>query len=344
MSAGDTAPRSRPSAAEEVATRDRLEMTTQLVCELERLSCEQEARTEAVLADLTGRTGVLGAMVDAIPDPVAVIDDSGMFTHLNQAAETLLGPARELGALHAWRSVDWIYRADGVTRLPPDEMPVARALRGEVVDGVEMYLAPPELPQGMWLLVSVRPIRVEGAARGAVLILRDVTDRKLREREMEQQLAREKERNDLLERMREAIQQLSTPVLEVWDDVLAVPIVGVVDSMRAAEMMDRVLAAVENSQCRYLILDITGIDAVDTATADRFAKLVTAVEILGAQCFLTGARAQVAQAMASLGIELGRLTTFRTLKHALAECMRLTAAAAARPRLDEIFNSKRARP
>jgi len=188
--------------------------------------------------------------------------------------------------------------------------------------------------------VSVKPVRVDGAERGAVLICRDISERKRWELEMERQLVREREKNELLERMKDAMQVLSTPILEVWDDVLAVPIIGVVDSMRAAEMMERVLAEVERKQCRYLIIDITGVDVVDTATADRFGKLVTAVEILGAQCFLTGARAVVAQTMASLGVELGRLTTFRTLKHALSECMRLSAAAAARPRLEDLLAGK----
>jgi rsbT co-antagonist protein RsbR len=99
-------------------------------------------------------------------------------------------------------------------------------------------------------------------------------------------------------------------------------VIGIVDSARASDMMARVLEAVERKQCRFLIIDITGVDVIDTATADRFLKLVTAAEILGTQCFLTGARAGVAQTLASLGMDLKGLTTLRNLKHGIAECMR----------------------
>lgn len=333
-------PEGAPPAETAVELREQLDLTNLLVAELERVSCEQEARLEKLIGDLSARTSILAATVDGIPDAVAVVNEHGSFTHLNAMGELLFGAARDAGMLDDWRSSGGIFLPDGVTRFPPEELPLARALRGETVEGVEMLVRNPGQPQDLWLLVSVKPVRVDGAERGAVLICRDISERKRWELEMERQLVREREKNDLLERMKDAMQVLSTPILEVWDDVLAVPIIGVVDSMRAAEMMERVLAEVERKQCRYLIIDITGVDVVDTATADRFGKLVTAVEILGAQCFLTGARAVVAQTMASLGVELGRLTTFRTLKHALSECMRLSAAAAARPRLEDLLAGK----
>lgn len=325
-----------------LSLQEQLAMTNLLVHELERMACDQEVRMEALLDELSGRTGVLGATIDGIPDPVAVVDENGAFTHFNAAAERFFEPARASGTLDHWRTAE-LYRADDMTRFAPDEIPLARALRGEPVEGEEMFAGDPASGEGMWLVVSVKPIRREGVYKGAVIVLRDITERKAREHEIERQLVREKEKNELLERMRDAISQLSTPILEVWDDVLAVPIVGVVDSMRASEMMDRVLAEVERKQCRYLIIDITGVEVVDTMTADRFAKLVTAVEILGAQCFLTGVRAVVARAMASLGVDLGRLSTFRTLKHALAECMRLTAAGQAGPRLEDLLAGREVR-
>lgn len=333
-----------PSGGPRVAAlREELEMTRLVVAELERVSGQQEARLERLIHDLSSGTGVLAATIDGIADAVAVVDETGTFTRLNTAAEQFLGPARDSGELDRWRTAGGIFHPDMVTPFTAEDLPLARALRGEPVERVEMYIPHPSQPQGMWLLVSVKPIRVDGVDRGAVIILRDITDRKVWEHEMERQLVREKERSELLERMKDAIQVLSTPILEVWDDVLAVPLIGVMDSMRAAEMMERVLGEVERKQCRYLILDITGVDVIDTATADRLAKLVTAVEILGAQCFLTGARAVVAQTMASLGVDLGRLTTLRTLKHALAECMRLTAAGAARPRLEELLSGRSGR-
>lgn len=330
-----------PPQSPDAPLREDLAMTNALLGEMERVSCEQEDRLERLLAELSGGHGVLSATIDGIADAVAVVDEHGRFIRLNTAAQQVMGDMRDAG-LEKWKNADWLLKADGVTPFLPDELPLARALRGEHVENVEMYICHPPPKEGRWLLMSVRPIRVEGKDRGAVLIFRDITEKKLREIELERQLVREKERNDLLERMKDALQQLSTPILEVWEDVLALPVIGVVDSMRAAEMMERVLAEVERRQCRYLIIDITGVDVIDTATADRFAKLVTAVEILGAQCFLTGARAMVAQTMASLGVDMGRMTTLRTLKHALGECMRLTAANARRPRLEDLLSGKKA--
>ncbi len=86
-------------------------------------------------------------------------------------------------------------------------------------------------------------------------------------------------------------------------------------------MMERVLRAVEDRQCRFVLIDITGVEVVDSATADQLLKMVRAVKILGARCILTGARSAVAQTLVSLGAELGSLLTLRNLKHGLRECL-----------------------
>lgn len=330
-------------AAENAMLREQIAAKDQLFIELERASVEREGRLGQVIADLRGRTDVLEATLDGIVDAVMVTDETGNFTYTNAAAQQYSGMLRTEGMPDDWKSQLGIYRADGVTAYPPDEIPLARALRGENIENAELFLRWDPHVQGRWLEASARPIRVEGKLLGAVTVFRDIGERKRWEREMEQQLIREKERSDLLQRMQGAIHQLSTPILEVWDDILAVPIIGVVDSMRAADMMERVLQEVERKQCRFLIVDITGVDIIDTATADRFVKLVTAVEILGARCILTGARAVVAQTLASLGLDLARLTTLRNLKHALGECIRMMENGAQKPQLSELFARTRSR-
>jgi rsbT co-antagonist protein RsbR len=324
---------------EQIAARD------QLLLELGRAAAAQERRIEELTAELEGQTGTFKATLDGISDAVMVVDENGTVIHLNAAAEQIVAVLRNDGAPTGedWRYAPGIYRADMVTPYPPDEIPLTRALRGENVHNEELYLRWGSRAEGRWLETSARPIRIDGKHRGAVTVFRDIGERKRWEREMEQQLVREKEKNDLCERMQGAIQQLSTPILEVWDDILAVPIIGVVDSMRASDMMERVLGEVERKQCRFLIIDITGVDIIDTATADRFVKLVTAVEILGARCFLTGARAVVAQTLASLGLDLGRLTTLRNLKHALGECIRLMDDGARQPQIRDLFARRGAR-
>jgi rsbT co-antagonist protein RsbR len=209
-----------------------------------------------------------------------------------------------------------------VTPYPADELPLARAAHGEAVDNVEMFIGHGKGSAGVWIEASARPIReADGAFCGGVVVFRDVSERKRWERDMEEQVAREREKAEALERLRSAVMELSTPILEVWDDVLALPVIGVLDTKRSAEMMERLLQAVEEKQCRFVIIDITGVEVVDSATADRLLKLVTAVEIVGARCILTGARGAVAQTLVSLGADLGSLLTLRNLKHGLRECL-----------------------
>jgi rsbT co-antagonist protein RsbR len=132
-----------------------------------------------------------------------------------------------------------------------------------------------------------------------------------------------KERNEMVKRLSVAVKELSTPILELWEDVLALPVIGVVDSQRTADMTERLLAAVDSKQCRYVIIDITGVEVVDTAPADHFVRLVRSVELLGARCMITGLRPAVAQTLVAIGVDLGQLPTLRNLKHGLRECFRL---------------------
>jgi PAS domain S-box-containing protein len=123
-------------------------------------------------------------------------------------------------------------------------------------------------------------------------------------------------------RQQSAIQELSTPILQLWDNVLALPVIGVVDTRRSAEIMERLLAEITARQSRFVILDITGVEVVDTRTADHFIKVIKAAELLGANCILTGIRPAVAQTLVDLGIDLSSISTLRNLKEGLKECQR----------------------
>jgi rsbT co-antagonist protein RsbR len=146
----------------------------------------------------------------------------------------------------------------------------------------------------------------------------------LERQETEQQL---REKLAFIERQEKAIQALSTPIIQVWNGVLALPIMGGLEGRRAAEMMDRLLSEIVKTRSRYTILDLTGVDVVDTATADHLIKIVKAVELLGARSVITGIRPAVAQTMASLGMDLSQLITLGNLQEGLKACMRWIAEA-----------------
>lgn len=118
------------------------------------------------------------------------------------------------------------------------------------------------------------------------------------------------------------VKQLQTPILQLWDDVLALPVIGMVDSKRSAEMMETLLTEITNRQCKYVILDITGVEIVDTKTADHFVKVMKSAELLGTKCIMTGIRPAVAQTLVELGVDLSSIRTLRNLQEGLRECLR----------------------
>ena len=316
-----------PMDAEKEMLRARIVELEARLAEKDGFLSGQTTRHGELVAEQQKHASMLQAIFASIADAVVVCDPAGNLTHFNAAAEDILGMGKLDVPLPDWSAVYGIFRPDGVTQYPSEELPLARARGGETVDHEAMIVRRPKEPSMIWIQVSSRPLRLEdGTIAGAVAVFHDMSDRKRWEDQLEAQLAREKERNDALERLQQAVTDLSTPILEVWDDVLALPVIGVVDSRRSADMMERLLDEITRTQCRFVILDVTGVDVVDTSTADRFIRLVHAVQLIGARCMLTGIRSAVAQTLVSLGLDLGSLTTLRTLKHGLRECMRLMAA------------------
>jgi predicted ATPase/anti-anti-sigma regulatory factor len=126
---------------------------------------------------------------------------------------------------------------------------------------------------------------------------------------------------ELIAQQEEAIQSLSTPIIEVWQGVLAMPLFGAIDARRAARMMTVLLDAVVSQQCRYAVLDVTGVSTIDAVTAEHLVRLVRAVQLLGATGIVAGVRAEVARTIVSLGVDLGGIETRANLREALVRCM-----------------------
>lgn len=114
----------------------------------------------------------------------------------------------------------------------------------------------------------------------------------------------------------------STPIIQVWDDIVTMPVVGLVDSVRAADIKNALLEAVARTGARFAIIDLTGVDTVDTATADHLLRVMRAVRLLGAHCVITGIQPAVAQIIVGLGLELQGVVTLRSLREGLRFCLR----------------------
>jgi rsbT co-antagonist protein RsbR len=127
----------------------------------------------------------------------------------------------------------------------------------------------------------------------------------------------ERKNQEIADRAAMALRELSTPIISVWNGVLTLPVIGMVDTVRGAEMMEQLLARVASDQAEYVVIDITGVSVVDTRTADNFIRMSEAVRLIGAQCFLTGISPAIAQTIAQLGIDTSRIRTLRRLSDAL---------------------------
>lgn len=135
-------------------------------------------------------------------------------------------------------------------------------------------------------------------------------------RDLEEQL-------QTIERQRIAIRELSVPIIDVWDDIITLPLVGAIDSARAAEMTEKLLHRISDRGADYVLIDLTGVDIVDTMTAAHLVRLTHAAKLLGARCVLTGVRPEVARTLVEIGVHLGGLMTLRTLRDGLRACLAL---------------------
>jgi rsbT co-antagonist protein RsbR len=125
------------------------------------------------------------------------------------------------------------------------------------------------------------------------------------------------ERVGAIEAQEAAIAELATPILEVWNGVLCMPIVGLVDSARTADMARTLLNTVVQCKAKLVLLDITGIHVMDTRVVDHFLRMARAIRLLGARCVLSGVHPNVSQTIVNMGLDLTGIETHRSIREAL---------------------------
>ena len=132
----------------------------------------------------------------------------------------------------------------------------------------------------------------------------------------------EKENAYLIEQQQKTITALSTPIIQVWEGILTLPIVGQVSGARATTIMQALLSEIVQRGAHHAILDLTGVDTLDAETADHLLRIVRAAELLGARAIVTGIRPKVAQTIVELGVDLAGLTTVADLEEGLKTALR----------------------
>jgi rsbT co-antagonist protein RsbR len=195
-----------------------------------------------------------------------------------------------------------------------------------------------------WVTFIYQPVHEPDGTRGGVLVHAvDVTEHVLARRALQVEIeerrlieerlqseVRERAQTeeelraklDIIRRQEAAIMALATPILQVWDGVLALPLIGTVDSDRAGRMMEGLLHAVARSRARYAIIDVTGVDVIDSAAADHLLKLIRAAGLLGSRCLISGVSPAMAQTVMGLNLQLTEVVSFNTLESALRYAIR----------------------
>lgn len=254
------------------------------------------------------RVDLLARVIDTVPVVLWQVDREGKFLLSEGGALAQLGltPGQAVGASVFDIYRDWPTVIDAVHRGLAGDQTVTHTRVGE-----------------LHFANYCRPLRDEaGEVVGLTALTLDITAQAQAER-------RVREQADRLERQQRAMLAMGTPILQVWDGLLCVPVIGVVDADRASAITEAVLAAATQRRARAVILDLTGVDDIDAETAMHFVRIVRAVALLGARGVVVGIRPAIAQALVELGLEL-QLETLADLQDALRACLPAAALSASR--------------
>lgn len=279
------------------------------------------ARVSRLRRELEAERALLRVLFDESPDGIAIMRPDGL-PLLNPAAERVLQTGQVGGEEDPddWKSTWGFSRLDG-TPLQIHELAGIRAMGGEHVVDEEIRVRNPIANTEIIASMTAAPL----PGGGSITIMRDVSARVRMEREhasrAHELAAHDLENRKLVDRLRAAIDEIATPILRIADGVLVVPLVGVVDATRSARTTERVLSEVARARARNVIIEVTGAELGDTATADGFVRVTRAVRLLGGRCVVSGMRPAVARTLVEMGVRLDRLPTYPSLKLALRACL-----------------------
>jgi rsbT co-antagonist protein RsbR len=218
----------------------------------------------------------------------------------------------------AWRSGDYDVSSPGWAPLirQLDELSRARTLQGFSPSDIATFVF--SFKQPLFSRLRSRFADAPGRMADEMWLATTVLD-KLGLLTME---VFQKSREEVIGRQQQEMLELSTPVIKLWDGVLALPMIGTLDSNRTQVVMESLLQRIIESEADTAILDITGVPTVDTLVAQHLIKTVTAARLMGADCIISGIRPQIAQTIVHLGVDLKDIITKATLADAFAVALR----------------------
>lgn len=275
-----------------------------------RIFCDwQEEKLDdgSVLAFVTDvtesktRERALRIMLENVEAVVWQVDAKGIFT-FHDGGKALAKVGLKPGQVVGVDAIE-MYGADPAARAV-----VVDALAGKATINVTGY------GDMLWQNWNLPLYDDAGNIDGAVGISLDITESRTREKELQAKL-------DVIEEQQNTIRELSIPCIETWEGVLTVPMVGVLDSTRFSEVMERLLSEITKRRARFAIVDLTGVEVVDTAVASHIIRLVRSIQLLGAEGIVTGIRPSMAQTIVQIGVDLSGIRTLGSLREALSYCV-----------------------
>ena len=242
-------------------------------------------------------------LVGAVQDyGILLLDPDGTVLTWNPGAEAIKGYTAEEAV---GQNFSIFYPQDKIDEgFPEKELQIARET-GRFED--EGWRVRKDGSQ-FWANVVLTALRDdEGNLLGFAKMTRDLSDRRLQEQRLRQQS--------------QEILELSTPVIQIWEGIVAVPLIGNLDSQRTQLFMERLLERIVETNSPMALVDIQGVPTIDTQTAQHLIETITAVRLLGAQVILTGVRPVIAQTLVHLGIDLSGITTRSSMAGGLKVAM-----------------------
>jgi rsbT co-antagonist protein RsbR len=285
-------------------------------------------RMTGTIRDISGRKeteelrrsqALLNTLIELSPAVIHIRDLAGRFLLANRKVEALFGLSREQVVGKVDQEI-----------LEPETIRALRQNDQTVIEGGQPVWIEETLHQGgeprTYLSIKFPLHDEHGKCFAIGGISTDITERKRAEEE------RTALQERLIEAQRAALRELSTPLIPIAEGLLVMPLIGTVDSQRAQQLMDALLAGVAAQRAHTVIIDVTGVEVVDTAVANALVQASQAVRLLGAEVVLTGIRPEVAQTFVGMGADLSSILIHGSLRSGIASALRREGAAWERPR------------
>lgn len=254
------------------------------------------------VVDLKGKIANCEQILEQIPTPVMAVDLEMNITFLNLAGRNILG-----------KSLDEVVKRHCGGLFNSSHCNTSDCCMAKAIKNGESYNARNEITiNGNKVPIEYYAVPLKddsGSIVGGLEFILDITDRVRYEERLRQQS--------------KTIREISTPAIKLWDGIVILPVVGMIDTGRAQQMMETILNKIVETSCNVMILDIQGVASVDTAVSNHLIKITKATRLMGCQCIISGISPAVAQSIVQLGINMGDIKTKSTLKDALSTAFQI---------------------